>query len=153
MVILTTDQVLGLDDALGNNSGWPWLLAITCLPPLLQLVILAVRRSVRNIIYLLPHQVSPRSPRYLAISLDMPGEARDALLQLRGGNQQQEVDIELKEMLEEAAAEKEPEMSLVELIGSSKLRLSLIICIVMHLSQQLSGMVAIFYYSISFFTR
>lgn len=75
------------------------------------------------------------------------------MLQLRGGNQQQEVDIELKEMLEEAAAEKEPEMSLVELIGSSKLRLSLIICIVMHLSQQLSGMVAIFYYSISFFTR
>ena len=97
--------------------------------------------------------MSPRSPRYLAISLDMPGEARDALLQLRGGNQQQEVDIELKEMLEEAAAEKEPEVSLVELIGSSKLRLSLIICIVMHLSQQLSGMVAIFYYSISFFTR
>ena len=75
------------------------------------------------------------------------------MLQLRGGNQQQEVDIELKEMLEEAAAEKEPEVSLVELIGSSKLRLSLIICIVMHLSQQLSGMVAIFYYSISFFTR
>merc|ERR1712037_586455 len=39
-----------------------------------------------------------------------------------------------------------------ELICSSKLRLPLIICIFMHLSQQLSGMVAIFYYSISFFT-
>merc|ERR1719180_191500 len=97
-------QILGLGDALGNTSGWPWLLAITCLPPLLQLAILAV---------------SPRSPRYLAISLNMPGEARDALL---------------------------------ELIGSSKLRLPLLICIFMHLSQQLSGMVAIFYYSISFFT-
>lgn len=97
--------------------------------------------------------MSPRSPRYLAISLNMPGEARDALLQLRGANQQEQVDMELKEMLEEAAAEKEPEMSILELIGSSKLRLPLIICIFMHLSQQLSGMVAIFYYSISFFTR
>ena len=83
----------------------------------------------------------------------MPGEARDALLQLRGVNQQEQVDMELKEMMEEAAAEKEPEMSIPELIGSSKLRLPLIICIFMHLSQQLSGMVAIFYYSISFFTR
>ena len=97
--------------------------------------------------------MSPRSPRYLAISLNMPGEARDALLQLRGANQQEQVDMELKEMLEEAAAEKEPEMSIPELIGSSKLRLPLTICIFMHLSQQLSGMVAIFYYSISFFTR
>jgi len=130
-------QILGLSDALGNTSGWPWLLAITCLPPLLQLAILTV---------------SPRSPRYLAISLNMPGEARDALLQLRGANQQEQVDMELKEMLEEAAAEKEPEMSILELIGSSKLRLPLIICIFMHLSQQFSGMVAIFYYSISFFT-
>ena len=75
------------------------------------------------------------------------------MLQLRGANQQEQVDMELKEMLEEAAAEKEPEMSILELIGSSKLRLPLIICIFMHLSQQLSGMVAIFYYSISFFTR
>merc|ERR1719356_1314975 len=55
-------------------------------------------------------------------------------------------------MLEEAAAEKEPEMSILELIGSSNLRLPLTVCVVMHLSQQLSGMVAIFYYSISFFT-
>ena len=83
----------------------------------------------------------------------MPGEARDALLQLRGADQHEQVDMELKEMLEEAAAEKEPEMSILELIGSSKLRLPLVICIFMHLSQQLSGMVAIFYYSISFFTR
>ena len=36
-------QILGLGDVLGNESGWPWLLAITCIPPLLQLAILAVR--------------------------------------------------------------------------------------------------------------
>jgi len=130
-------QILGLSDVLGNESGWPWLLAITCLPPLLQLAILAV---------------SPRSPRYLAISLNMPGEAKEALLQLRGADERELVEKEVEEMLEEAAAEKEPEMSILELIGSSNLRLPLTICVVMHLSQQLSGMVAIFYYSISFFT-
>ena len=98
-------------------------------------------------------QVSPRSPRYLAISLNMPGEAKEALLQLRGVDERELVEKEVEEMLEEAAAEKEPEMSILELIGSSNLRLPLTICVVMHLSQQLSGMVAIFYYSISFFTR
>ena len=42
MEIFIHHQILGLSDALGNTRGWPWLLAITCLPPLLQLVILAV---------------------------------------------------------------------------------------------------------------
>ncbi len=35
--------------------------------------------------------------------------------------------------------------------ASSRYRLPLFICILMHLSQQLSGMVAIFYYSTKFF--
>ena len=83
----------------------------------------------------------------------MPGEAKEALLQLRGADERELVEKEVEEMLEEAAAEKEPEMSILELIGSSNLRLPLTICVVMHLSQQMSGMVAIFYYSISFFTR
>ena len=75
------------------------------------------------------------------------------MLQLRGVDERELVEKEVEDMLEEAAAEKEPEMSIFELIGSSNLRLPLTICVVMHLSQQLSGMVAIFYYSISFFTR
>ena len=35
-------QVLGLGAVLGNPGGWPWLLAITCLPPVLQLALLWV---------------------------------------------------------------------------------------------------------------
>merc|ERR550517_2395315 len=35
-------QILGLQWVLGNSSGWPWLLAVTLAPPLLQLAILAV---------------------------------------------------------------------------------------------------------------
>merc|ERR1719244_568977 len=127
-------QVLGLESVLGS-SHWPWLLAVTTLPPALQLLIL---------------MRSPRSPRYLALTLGMPEEARKELLKLRGG-QDQRVDQELKEILEEGSGDQESEMSLLELLKSQKLRLPLVICVVMHLSQQLSGMVAIFYYSVTFF--
>merc|ERR1719322_1193356 len=61
------------------------------------------------------------------------------------------VDNELDEMKAEKEAEQEPEMSIIELLSSSKLRQALIICVVMHLSQQFSGMVAIFYYAVTFF--
>jgi SP family facilitated glucose transporter-like MFS transporter 1 len=64
----------------------------------------------------------------------------------------QEVEQEVKALQAEADQEKEPEMSILEVIRSPSLRVALTVCLVMHLSQQLSGMVAIFYYSISFFT-
>ena len=61
------------------------------------------------------------------------------------------VEMEMEEMKMESEAEKEPDMSVLELLGSSKLRVSLVICIVMHLSQQLCGISAIFYYAVKFF--
>ena len=76
--------------------------------------------------------------RYLAISLDNPDEAREALMILRGGDHEI-VNNEIKEMEEEKMAEKEPDISVIDLLRSSKLRVSLIICIVMHLSQQFCG--------------
>jgi SP family facilitated glucose transporter-like MFS transporter 1 len=128
-------QILGLSEVLGNDDGWPWLLAVAIIPCVVQLAILVV---------------SPRSPRYLAISLDQEGEARKELMKLRN-NDDEMVDRELEEMKEEKEAEQEPEMSILELLSSSKLRQALIICVVMHLSQQFSGMVAIFYYAVNFF--
>jgi len=128
-------QILGLSEVLGNDSGWPWLLAVTIIPCVVQLAILAV---------------SPRSPRYLAISLEQVEEARKELMKLRN-NDDDMVDKELEEMKAEKEAEQEPEMSILELLKSKKLRVALIICVVMHLSQQFSGMVAIFYYAVNFF--
>ena len=128
-------QVLGLSEVLGNDDGWPWLLAVAIIPCVVQLAILVV---------------SPRSPRYLAISLDQVEEARKELMKLRN-NDDEMVDKELEEMKAEKEAEQEPEMSILELLSSSKLRQALIICVVMHLSQQFSGMVAIFYYAVNFF--
>lgn len=42
-------------------------------------------------------------------------------------------------------------MSILKLLMERPLHLSLFVCICLHLSQQLSGMVAIFYYSTTFF--
>ena len=116
-------QILGLGEVLGNEDGWPWLLAITIIPCVLQILILFW---------------SPMSPRYLGITLANTEEAREALMQLRN-NDVSMVEEEMEEIREELEKVKEPEMSVMELLVSRKLRVSLIICIVMHLSQQLCG--------------
>ena len=116
-------QVLGLDTVLGNSSGWPWLLAVTLIPCSLQLVLLVV---------------GPRSPRHLAISLGDTQAARDVLMQLRDGDVSL-VEEEMQEIKEEAEAEKDPDMGVMELLRSDKLRVSLVICIVMHLRWELQA--------------
>lgn len=127
-------QILGLSEILGNDDGWPYLLGITAIPPLIQVVILIF---------------CPRSPKYVYISLEEPTEARAGLYSLRGNDD--EVDYEMKEMEEEKKAEQEPNMSLLDLLKSKSLLPALTIGIVMHLSQQLSGINAIFYYAVNFF--
>merc|ERR1719319_1823763 len=129
-------QVLGLPNVLGGASTWPWLISLTVVPPLIQLA-------------LLPS--CPNSPRYLAISLDDQEAAREALLQLRGGNVEM-VDAEMEEMrLEKEEGEEITEIGVFQLLRSSALRPALVLCVMMHLSQQLFGMVAIFQYSVGFF--
>ena len=110
-------QILGLEWVLGNEFDWPWLLAITLIPASLQLVLLVM---------------GPPSPRYLAITQGDTQAARDVLLLLRAGDTRL-VEEEMEEIKQEAEAEKEPDMTVLELLKSSKLRVSLVICIVMHL--------------------
>jgi SP family facilitated glucose transporter-like MFS transporter 1 len=50
-----------------------------------------------------------------------------------------------------ASAIDDNRVGIVELLSSRSLRLPLFICVAAHLSQQLSGMVAIFQYSTGFF--
>ena len=51
----------------------------------------------------------------------------------------------------QSSEQQESTLSIWQLLQSPKLRLCLFVCICLHLSQQLSGMVAIFYYSTKFF--
>ena len=63
-----------------------------------------------------------------------------------------DIEDELQEIMAEGnASENSESMSVWQLLKNKKLRLALFITVCMHLSQQLSGIVAIFYYSTKFF--
>uniref|UniRef100_H2T3B1 Solute carrier family 2 member 3b n=1 Tax=Takifugu rubripes TaxID=31033 RepID=H2T3B1_TAKRU len=127
-------QVFGLEFLLGSETLWPLLLALTILPALLQSVMLPF---------------CPESPRYLLIVLKQEEEARKALVRLRGS---EDVSDDIQEMREEGmkmALEKK--VSILELFRSRNYRQPIIIAIVLQLSQQLSGINAVFYYSTGIF--
>ncbi|XP_060520546.1 glucose transporter type 1 isoform X3 [Cylas formicarius] len=131
---LLLSQVLGIEQILGTNDGWPLLLGLAVVPALLQLVLLPV---------------CPESPRYLLITKQWEEEARRALSRLRASNRVEEDIDEMR--AEQHAQQAEASISMVELICSPTLRTPLIIGIVMQLSQQLSGINAVFYYSTDLF--
>ncbi|XP_076619969.1 glucose transporter 1 isoform X16 [Colletes latitarsis] len=132
---LLVSQVLGIEQILGTNEGWPVLLGLAICPAILQLLLLPV---------------CPESPRYLLITKQWEEEARKALRRLRASNQ---VEEDIEEMrAEERAQQAESRISMTELICSPTLRAPLVIGVVMQLSQQLSGINAVFYYSTNLFT-
>ncbi|XP_047524317.1 glucose transporter type 1 isoform X4 [Pieris napi] len=132
---LLLSQVLGIEQILGTDEGWPILLGLAVCPAILQLLLLPA---------------CPESPRYLLITRQWEEEARRALRRLRASNQ---VEEDIEEMrAEERAQQAEASISMRELLCSPTLRAPLLIGVVMQLSQQLSGINAVFYYSTSLFT-
>ncbi|XP_066985229.1 solute carrier family 2, facilitated glucose transporter member 1 isoform X10 [Macrobrachium rosenbergii] len=132
---LLLSQVLGIEQLLGNSNAWPILLGLAIVPAVMQMVLLPV---------------CPESPRHLLITRQMEDEARRALRRLRASAH---VEEDIEEMrAEEAANQSESHMSMLQLVRSSTLRMPLTIGIVMQLSQQLSGINAVLYYSTSLFT-
>ncbi|XP_031708612.1 solute carrier family 2, facilitated glucose transporter member 3 [Anarrhichthys ocellatus] len=127
-------QIFGLEFILGSDTLWPLLLALTILPAILQCIMLPF---------------CPESPRYLLISLNKEEEARKALVRLRGC---EDVSDDIQEMKEEGMKmAMEKKVSILELFRSRKYRQPIIIAIVLQLSQQLSGINAVFYYSTGIF--
>merc|ERR1712156_42030 len=150
-------MILGLSPVLGNSGSWPILLALSVIPSLVSILVM---------------YFMPESPRYLILTLGKVDEGREALSQLRGSEESSaQVEAEVKEILAEkrqAEDETSPKqdrdggvdevdennsktLTVLDLLKDQRLRLALMVCIVMHLSQQLSGINAIFYYSTSFF--
>ncbi|CAG0913380.1 unnamed protein product [Notodromas monacha] len=131
---LLLSQILGIEQILGTASGWPILLGLALCPAVIQLVLLPM---------------CPESPRYLLILRNREDDARKALTRLRNSL---DVEDDLQEMRkEERIHSQEPEVSMMKLITSKSLRMPLIISVIMQLSQQLSGINAVFYYSVGFF--
>ncbi|XP_061530448.1 LOW QUALITY PROTEIN: solute carrier family 2, facilitated glucose transporter member 3 [Phycodurus eques] len=127
-------QIFGLESLLGSDTLWPILLAMTALPAILQSIMLPF---------------CPESPRYLIIVLKEEDEARKALVRLRGC---EDVSDDIDEMKEEGMRmAMEKKVTILELFRSHNYRQPIIIAIVLQLSQQFSGINAVFYYSTGIF--
>uniref|UniRef100_A0A3Q1K127 Major facilitator superfamily (MFS) profile domain-containing protein n=1 Tax=Anabas testudineus TaxID=64144 RepID=A0A3Q1K127_ANATE len=127
-------QIFGLESLLGSDKLWPLLLALTVVPAILQCILLPF---------------CPESPRFLLINLKQEEQARKALVRLRGS---EDVSKDLQEMKEESAKmAMEKKVTILELFRSPLYRQPLVIAVMLQLSQQLSGINAVFYYSTGIF--
>uniref|UniRef100_A0A672G3I4 Solute carrier family 2, facilitated glucose transporter member 4 n=1 Tax=Salarias fasciatus TaxID=181472 RepID=A0A672G3I4_SALFA len=117
-------------------SLWPVLMGLTVVPTVLQMGLLPF---------------CPESPRFLYIVRCQEHHAKSGLRRLTG---RQEVGDMLAEMKEEKRRmDMERKVSIPELFRSSLYRQPIIISILLQLSQQLSGVNAVFYYSTDIFTK
>ncbi|XP_060790765.1 solute carrier family 2, facilitated glucose transporter member 4-like isoform X1 [Neoarius graeffei] len=129
-------QLLGLETLLGSEDLWPLLLGITVIPTVLQMALLPF---------------CPESPRFLYIVRCQEHHAKSGMRRLTG---RLDVSDDLAEMKEEKRRmDMERKVSIAELFRSPLYRQPIIISILLQLSQQLSGINAIFYYSTSIFQK
>lgn len=127
-------QIFGLESLLGSDLLWPLLLALTIVPAVLQSIMLPF---------------CPESPRYLLIVLNKEEEAQKALERLRG---HEDVSDDVQEMKDEGLKmSMEKKVTILELFRSPVYRQPIVIAIILQLSQQLSGINAVFYYSTGIF--
>ncbi|XP_062847843.1 solute carrier family 2, facilitated glucose transporter member 3 isoform X2 [Trichomycterus rosablanca] len=127
-------QIFGLQNLLGSESWWPLLLGLTVLSTVVQSIMLLF---------------CSESPRYLLINMQQEEEARKVLVRLCGHEDVEEVVQEIREEAMKVAKEKN--VSFLELFRNPVYRQPIIIAIVMNISQQFSGINAVFYYSTEIF--
>lgn len=128
-------QILGLNGVMGSADYWPILVSFTAFPSALQTILLFAL---------------PESPRYLILEKNDESAGTKALKKLRNTD---DIDEELDDIKAEAnASSNTTSLSIWQLLRTPNLRLALFVTVCMHLSQQLSGINAIFYYSTKFFT-
>uniref|UniRef100_A0A8C5RQC6 Solute carrier family 2, facilitated glucose transporter member 1 n=1 Tax=Laticauda laticaudata TaxID=8630 RepID=A0A8C5RQC6_LATLA len=129
-------QIFGIDLIMGNKNLWPLLLGFTFIPSLAQCILMPF---------------APESPRFLLINRNEENKAKNVLKKLRGTT---DVSRDLQEMKEESRQMlQEKKVTILELFRSPIYRQPLLIAIILQLSQQLSGINAVFYYSTSIFQR
>ncbi|KAM4578413.1 solute carrier family 2, facilitated glucose transporter member 11-like isoform 3-T3 [Fundulus diaphanus] len=127
---ILTGQVMGLKEILGKEEYWPILLSTTCIPAVLQLLILPW---------------FPESPRYLLIDKGDEEACKKALRQLHGlvdcdGALE---DIEKERSNLAGVYAKKP----WELFTDRSLRWQLLTIILLNAAQQLNGINAIYFYA------
>ncbi|XP_039270735.1 solute carrier family 2, facilitated glucose transporter member 5-like [Styela clava] len=129
-------QLFGLQGVMGTSEMWPWLFAFTAVPSILQMISIPFM---------------PKSPRYLLIDQHKEDEARNVLVKLRGTDN---VVNEMDDMRQEAESEASAgQLTIVQLFRDRSVRWQLITVLFLMVSQQLSGINAVFFYSNKIFTN
>ncbi|CAG11830.1 unnamed protein product, partial [Tetraodon nigroviridis] len=129
-------QVFGLESVMGNAELWPLLLGFTFIPAVIQCVLLPL---------------CPKSPRFLLINKNEENKAKAVLKKLRGTS---DVSADMQEMKEESRQMmREKKVTILELFRSHLYRQPLLIAVILQLSQQLSGINAVFYFSTRIFEK
>ena len=152
-------QILGLNGVMGSADYWPILVSFTAFPSALQTILLfALPESPRYVFFLQENLNNDyftndffffQIYRYLILEKKDEAAGTQALKKLRNTD---DIDEELDDIKAEAnASSNETSLSIWQLLCTPNLRLALFVTVCMHLSQQLSGINAIFYYSTQFF--
>lgn len=135
-ISILISQLLGMNNVLGNDAGWPILLGLTIIPGILQLITLPF---------------CPESPKFLLLDKDDQSAATRALEWFRGTS---DVKSEMDEMRTEHEALKQiAQVDMKEMFVNPALRSPLIIAMMMMLAQQLSGINCAIFYSTSIFSN
>ncbi|XP_034540196.1 solute carrier family 2, facilitated glucose transporter member 1 [Notolabrus celidotus] len=129
-------QVFGMEAIMGNDDLWGLLLGFIFIPTVAQCILLPL---------------CPESPRYLLINKNEENKAKNVLKKLRGTT---DVSADMQEMKEESRQMmREKKVTIPELFRSPLYRQPLLVAVILQLSQQLSGINAIFYYSTRIFEK
>ncbi|XP_075058218.1 solute carrier family 2, facilitated glucose transporter member 2 [Mixophyes fleayi] len=129
-------QIVGLEFILGSEALWPVLLGLSGVPAVIQTILLFF---------------CPESPRYVYINQGKEEATKRILKRLKGEYDTSKDIEEMRKEKEEAAREKK--VSIIQLFKSPNYRQPLLVSLVLHISQQFSGINGIFYYSTSIFTK
>ncbi|XP_013113676.1 solute carrier family 2, facilitated glucose transporter member 1 isoform X2 [Stomoxys calcitrans] len=130
-------QVFSLRDIFGTDELWHYAFSFYI---------------VLVIICYLPSYIYPESPKYLYIVKNDRESARRELSRLRGADAEDIINQEIEEMEIESNA-KVQTRTLGSVLKDPTLLLPLIIVCSFHGGQQLAGINAIFYYSVSIFEK
>ncbi|XP_061424536.1 solute carrier family 2, facilitated glucose transporter member 11-like [Lethenteron reissneri] len=132
-------QIVGLRQVLGGSPLWPVVLALPALPAIVQLLVLPW---------------FPESPRYLLITRKEPKEALKALRWLRRRSvslQSLKLELDAMDAEQSHAGSGVARTGMLEVLRERSSRRQLVVVVTLNITQQLSGINAIYFYSIYIF--
>ncbi|KAH8859733.1 Solute carrier family 2, facilitated glucose transporter member 3 isoform 3 [Schistosoma japonicum] len=127
-------QILGLPQVMGTAELWPYLLALCIIPSVIHIILLFT---------------CPESPTYLYIVKGDRRRSENALLYFRGHDC--DIHSELELLKNETEHSSRRKVNVCDLLRIPHLRWALIVAVVPHIGQQLSGINGILYYFVSLF--